>query len=151
MTDLHFLFSGPVVGEIEGAFAQDWRHATGETLPEPDAPEPAGPSWCRVIPDGPDEDMERIAHVLLGAVGAARTRLGIMTPYFLPTRELSGALVAAALRPAISPAVTSRPASRARPSRAHRSAPSAGSNTSTLSSKFRRRLRVSRLAEPTCA
>ena len=42
--------------------------------------------------------MERIAHVLLGAVGAARTRLGIMTPYFLPTRELSGALVAAALR-----------------------------------------------------
>lgn len=98
VSDLHFRLSGPVVADIEAAFAQDWRHATGEVLPEPVIGPDTGTSWCRVIPDGPNEDMERIAHVMLGVVCAARERVGIMTPYFLPTRELAGALVAAALR-----------------------------------------------------
>jgi cardiolipin synthase len=35
---------------------------------------------------------------LIGAISAARRRISIMTPYFLPPRELIGALQAAALR-----------------------------------------------------
>jgi cardiolipin synthase len=60
-------------------------------------PQPATAS-CRVITDGPNEDIDRLALVLLSAVSAAQRRICIATPYFLPGRELIGALQAAALR-----------------------------------------------------
>ncbi len=48
--------------------------------------------------DGPNEDLDRLAMVLIGAVSAAQHSVCIMTPYFLPPRELISALQAAALR-----------------------------------------------------
>ena len=48
--------------------------------------------------DGPNEDLDRLALILNGAVGGAQKRVSIMTPYFLPSRELIGALQSAALR-----------------------------------------------------
>jgi cardiolipin synthase len=97
--DLHLRLRGPVVGQMETVFAEDWHFATGQALPEP-APGGIGPgsASCRVITDGPNEDLDRLALVLLAAVSAAQRRVTIMTPYFLPSRELLGALQAAALR-----------------------------------------------------
>ncbi|GAB4353080.1 MAG: cardiolipin synthase [Immundisolibacter sp.] len=97
--DLHLRLRGPVVHQIEAVFAEDWRFATGQALPEPaPAGNPTGDAACRVIADGPNEDLDRLALVLLAAVSAAQRRIAIMTPYFLPGRELLGALQAAALR-----------------------------------------------------
>lgn len=99
VVDLHLRLRGPVVGQIEAVFAEDWHFATGQTLPEPThAAAGAGSAACRVITDGPNEDLDRLALVLLAAVSAAQRRVAIMTPYFLPARELLGALQAAALR-----------------------------------------------------
>lgn len=97
--DLHLRLRGPVVGQIEAVFAEDWHFATGQALPEP-APGGVsrGSASCRVITDGPNEDLDRLALVLLAAVSAAQRRVVIMTPYFLPSRELLGVLQAAALR-----------------------------------------------------
>ena len=97
--DLHLRLRGPVVSQIEAVFAEDWHFATGQALPEPRLVA-AGPgsAACRVITDGPNEDLDRLALVLLAAVSAAQRRVAIMTPYFLPARELLGALQAAALR-----------------------------------------------------
>lgn len=97
--DTHFRIGGPVVAQIEQTFLEDWGFATGEHLTRTDivAP-PAGPAICRTIVEGPNEDFYKLAMILLGAVSAARRRVTIMTPYFLPSRELSGALQAAALR-----------------------------------------------------
>ena len=97
--DLHLRLRGPVVSQIEAVFAEDWQFATGQTLPEatPGAVG-AGSAACRVITDGPNEDLDRLALVLLAAVSAAQRRVVIMTHYFLPARELLGALQAAALR-----------------------------------------------------
>jgi cardiolipin synthase len=53
---------------------------------------------CRAIADGPDEELDRLLLLLVGAVGLARRQVAIMTPYFIPPRELLGALQAAALR-----------------------------------------------------
>ncbi len=99
VVDLHQRLSGPVVGQIEAVFAEDWRFATGEALPEPTpASAGVGMAQCRVINDGPNEDLDRLALVLLAAMSAAQRRIAIMTPYFLPSRELLGTIQAAALR-----------------------------------------------------
>ena len=42
--------------------------------------------------------MDKLTVVLAGATSLARRRVLVMTPYFLPPRELSGALVSAAVR-----------------------------------------------------
>lgn len=53
---------------------------------------------CRVLLDGPDEDLDTLDTIFVAAVSAARRQVAVMTPYFLPSRELIGALQAAALR-----------------------------------------------------
>ncbi|MGE0811208.1 MAG: phosphatidylserine/phosphatidylglycerophosphate/cardiolipin synthase family protein [Immundisolibacter sp.] len=99
VADLHLRLTGPVVSQIESVFAEDWQFATGQTLPDPKPARPnAHGAACRVITDGPNEDLDRLALVLLAAVSAAQRRIAIVTPYFLPSRELVGALQAAALR-----------------------------------------------------
>ena len=97
-SDLHFRAGGPVVVQLAAAFQRDWAFATGERLTLPTPPDPLGDARCRVITDGPDEDLDKLVMVLLGAISAAHLRIRIMTPYFLPPRELVAALQAAALR-----------------------------------------------------
>ncbi len=97
--DVHFRFSGPVAAQLEQAFTEDWERAGGvwpETEFSPRAS--AGDASCRVLTDGPGEDMDKLTIVLTGAVSLARQRVLVMTPYFLPPRELIGAMVSAALR-----------------------------------------------------
>jgi len=97
--DAHFRLRGPIVGQIESVFFEDWYFLTGE-LPETklDAPEVAGAALCRTIVDGPNEDMDKLQTILVGVVSLARRRLWIMTPYFLPPAGLVAAMQAAALR-----------------------------------------------------
>ncbi|HXV76830.1 MAG TPA: cardiolipin synthase [Candidatus Polarisedimenticolaceae bacterium] len=98
--DLHFRVDGPVVRQLEDTFLADWGFATGDPPPERrnPLPEPAGDALCRVILDGPDEDLGKLATVINGAISAARSRVAILSPYFLPPREMTSALQAAALR-----------------------------------------------------
>ncbi|MEY4608751.1 MAG: hypothetical protein RL625_968 [Gemmatimonadota bacterium] len=99
--DLHFRFTGPIVAQIQDAFAEDWVFSTGEILDGPAwYPElPAvGGTVARVITDGPDGDLEVLARVLHGAIDMARETITIVTPYFLPDPALITALSVAALR-----------------------------------------------------
>jgi cardiolipin synthase A/B len=100
--DVHFRFRGPVVRQMMSAFAFDWQFSSGEALPDelwqpPPQPD-AGPVLARGIPDGPDEDFESLLFTFLGAIGQARERIRIVTPYFLPDKQLIDALKVAALR-----------------------------------------------------
>jgi cardiolipin synthase len=98
---LHFGFEGPVVLDLQEAFAIDWAFATGESLSGDlwfPVLERVGDAWCRGVPDGPDEDFDKMTYTLLGAVAAARQRLRIVTPYFLPDGGLAQALQVAAMR-----------------------------------------------------
>ncbi|EAR20545.1 phospholipase D-like domain-containing protein [Nitrococcus mobilis] len=99
ITDMHFRIEGPVARQIESVFLSDWLFTTGDSrLPEHPPPAAAGNAFCRTIIDGPHESLNRLAMVLVGAIAAARHRIAIMTPYFLPPRELISALQAAAIR-----------------------------------------------------
>lgn len=99
--DLHFRIEGPLVGQLQEAFAEDWAFTTREVL--------EGPGWfpsltevgdtaARVISDGPDGDIEIMRTVLLGALSSARESVRIVTPYFLPDPGMISALGVAALR-----------------------------------------------------
>jgi len=97
--DLHFQLQGPIVAQLSDVFVRTWALASGApldlSLPEPMA---TGSLWCRALTDGPDEDLDRLTMLWSAALAQARHSARIMTPYFLPPRELVGALQAAALR-----------------------------------------------------
>lgn len=98
MADLQFRMEGPVVAQLEGVFIDGWRFASGEKLAPTEPPPAAGEVACRVVTDGPNDAVDRLQLILLAAIANAHKRVCIMTPYFIPTPELSGALQAAALR-----------------------------------------------------
>ncbi len=98
MSDLHFALRGPIVTQLAQTFAEDWAFAAGERLAA-SPPQPAsGPSTSRVITGGPDQDLDKLLLVILGALSSARRCVQIMTPYFIPPLELVAALETAALR-----------------------------------------------------
>jgi cardiolipin synthase len=99
--DLHFRITGPVVTQLQEAFADDWRFTTGEALRgEAWFPKPprSGPVLCRGVIDGPDENFEKLRWTLLGALAMSRQSVRIVTPYFLPDTGIVSALNLAALR-----------------------------------------------------
>lgn len=99
--DVHFLAHGTIVRRLDDVFRRDWWIATKRKL---EAPVPASTSTeqgsvlCRVIDDGPDENLDALAMTLLGVFAAAEKCITIMTPYFLPHRELIAAMQSASLR-----------------------------------------------------
>lgn len=99
--DIHFRVEGSAVRQLEHAFLEDWSFAVGTDRPEPLEPVPGDP-WapvsCRTVLDGPDENLNKLIDILLGAISAASRSIFIMTPYFLPPREMIAALNSAALR-----------------------------------------------------
>ena len=99
--DLHFRVEGPVLSQLQDAFAGDWAFTTGEILEGetwfPQLNEP-GNVIARVITDGPDADFEKARWTLLAALAEAQTSVQILTPYFLPEPSLVSALNLAALR-----------------------------------------------------
>jgi cardiolipin synthase len=103
--DTHFAVLGPVVGQLMAAFAEDWEFTTREKLagerwfPKHEAaPKGKHDATARVITSGPDQDVEKIEYIVLQAIGCARKRVRVMTPYFLPDERLITALALAALR-----------------------------------------------------
>jgi cardiolipin synthase len=102
--DAHFCVTGPLVADLFHIAAEDWRFATGEVLrgehwriPTPTT-QPGAPVLMRVIASGPDRSVETNHKMLMGAFSVARSSIRIMSPYFLPDRELISALVTAARR-----------------------------------------------------
>jgi cardiolipin synthase len=101
VNDLHFRFEGPIVTQLMVTFAEDWNFMTGEELDGehwwPETPA-AGAIPARGISSGPDEDIGVLSSILATAIGEARRRLRVVTPYFLPDQTLTACLVLAALR-----------------------------------------------------
>ena len=99
IVDLHFRFTGPIAGQLADVFWEDWLFTTAEhRAAAPPIPAPEGHLPCRVITDGPGEDLDKLSLILHAVIATARHSVWIVTPYFLPTRELLTAIQIAALR-----------------------------------------------------
>ena len=98
--DTHLRLEGPVVQEIQLAFLEDWHWATGE-LPtlawEPRAAEP-GRHCVQALPTGPADALQSCQLLFAAAINAARDRIWIASPYFVPGSAEIAALQLAALR-----------------------------------------------------
>ena len=100
--DTHFRVTGPAVADLHAVAAEDWHFASGEQLepvifnaPDDDMPLP---TYVRVVSSGPDASLETNHKMLIGAFSVAHSHIRIMSPYFIPDRELVSALVTAARR-----------------------------------------------------
>ncbi|HTG45484.1 MAG TPA: phospholipase D-like domain-containing protein, partial [Verrucomicrobiae bacterium] len=99
--DLHFKIRGPVVAQLQDVFANDWFFTTREELAgEKWFPplEAKGEVYARGIADGPDLDLDKLRWTIMGALSCAKSRVRIITPYFLPDQSLIAALNVASLR-----------------------------------------------------
>ncbi len=96
--------SGPVVAELEAAFATDWYSETGELLDSRTAPEttlevsPAGDVLCQVLPSGSGFENDNNLKLFTSLIHAARHTLVITNPYFVPDDALMTAITSAAQR-----------------------------------------------------
>ncbi len=99
--DLQFRIQGPVVGDLQRIFLEDWYFVSGRLLDDLPffPPLPAcGEAVLRAIGDGPDREFRKLEWIVTGALSTARRRVRIMTPYFIPDRPMLIALSTAALR-----------------------------------------------------
>ena len=99
--DLHLRLEGDVVRSLQLVFVEDWAYATGKrgflgelahSMPEPSR----GSIAAQVITSGPDSDWEAIHRLHVGAIHAARRRVWLVTPYFVPGEAAKMALTSAA-------------------------------------------------------
>ncbi len=99
--DLHFRVDGPVVGHLQEVFLSDWAFCTGEVLSGAEwypISDDNGTAISRGIPDGPDEDFEKLQWIVHGALTAAQSSVRIVTPYFIPDSALIKTINLTALR-----------------------------------------------------
>ena len=85
---------------VQVSFVEDWHWAAGEPLRLRWRPAPAAarghPVLC--LPSGPADELETCTLFFIAAIGQARTRLWIASPYFVPDEQFVTALQLAALR-----------------------------------------------------
>ena len=100
--DLHLRIEGDAVRVLQLVFAEDWVYATGnqDCLPaiREQTPRAApGPIAAQVLSSGPDNGWEAIHRVHVAAIHAARSRVWLTTPYFVPGEAAMMALTSAAM------------------------------------------------------
>ena len=100
--DLAFVLEGPTVRHWDEVFCRDWEFASGETpaLPPEETRrcEPVGQAVVQFVPSGPDMDGDALYDAILSMIFAAKRRLWVVTPYFVPDEPLCQALMLAARR-----------------------------------------------------
>nr|WP_201468784.1 cardiolipin synthase [Microbacterium hydrocarbonoxydans] len=96
--DLMVRIDGPVVLSVNAIFLSDWYSETDEVLQEIDishAETGSGDLDCQVVPSGPGFEVENNLRLFLGLLYAAKERIMIVSPYFVPDEALLLAVTAA--------------------------------------------------------
>ncbi|MHB1274126.1 MAG: cardiolipin synthase [Rhodanobacter sp.] len=96
--DTQLEMQGPVVAGLRQLFSDDWQWITGAPLPSL-APAPCdGDTQVLLVASGPADRQETASLFFTAAINAARERLWLSTPYFVPDQAVLSALQLAVLR-----------------------------------------------------
>ncbi|WP_114241291.1 cardiolipin synthase [Dyella sp. C9] len=96
--DTHLEIEGPAVADLQRSFAEDWHWVTG-ALPPLLPPGPGvGTAHTLIAATGPADRQETCSLFFVAAIHAARHRLWITTPYFVPDQAVMSALRLAVFR-----------------------------------------------------
>ena len=107
--------TGPAVAELQAVFLADQYFETGERLPREEmfpALEVTGISAAQVVPSGPGYRHENGQELIIALLYAARERVVITTPYFVPDEPFLLAIRSAAARGVVVHLVVSRHANQ---------------------------------------
>lgn len=96
--DTQLELRGPAVADLQQLFAEDWRWITGASPPLPPAPPADGDASALVVASGPADPQETGSLFFTAAINAARQRVWLSTPYFVPDHAVRAALQLAVLR-----------------------------------------------------
>lgn len=97
--DTHLQIRGPAVEAVQLVFMEDWLWATGEVLELPCRALPETQNeTVLVVPTGPADFFPSGQQFFLQLIEAAKERLWIASPYFVPDEAVLAALQGAALR-----------------------------------------------------
>lgn len=99
--DTHFRIEGPVVGQIQAVFIDNWTKATGRVLDGIayfPALKPSGPHAAQMFSSSPTGGSESMHLMYLMAIAAAKQSIHLSSSYFVPEELTVTALVAAARR-----------------------------------------------------
>jgi cardiolipin synthase len=99
--DTHFRVEGPVVGQIQAVFTDNWLKATGVVLDGAayfPPLTPAGTMPAQMFSSSPTGGSESMHLMYLMAITAARQSINLSASYFVPDELTMRALVAAAKR-----------------------------------------------------
>ena len=97
--DTHLRVTGPMVAQLQAVFAEDWAWATEATL-DLDWQPPREDGGCAglILSPGPADLLETGSLYFCNAIGLARERVWIASPYFVPDTDVLSALTLAAQR-----------------------------------------------------
>ena len=99
--DTHCLIRGPVVSQLQLVFAEDWYWATETILLDAlnwEAGRAEENMDALIMATGPADTMETGSLYFCAAITAAKKRIWIASPYFVPENDIMTALKLAALR-----------------------------------------------------
>lgn len=99
--DTHIRLEGDAVYFLQRMFLEDWQLASGERLSHPrlfPVHKCTGEEGVQIIGSAPEDDIDASLAMIIGAVNAAKQRIWIETPYFIPDPAVLRSLKNAVLR-----------------------------------------------------
>lgn len=102
--DTHLMIDGPATFYLQYLFLCDWNFCSikkmefgPEYFPSPTPEEEEiGDDLVQLVPSGPDSKLPVIFYSLIQAIGSAKEKIQITSPYFIPGESLMDALIIAA-------------------------------------------------------
>lgn len=96
--DTHLELRGPAVADLQQLFADDWQWITGTAPPRIPVVPLDGTASTLVVASGPADAQETGSLFFAAAINAARRRVWLSTPYFVPDHAVRAALQLAVFR-----------------------------------------------------
>jgi cardiolipin synthase A/B len=96
--DTQLELQGPAVADLQQLFADDWQWITGARPPLLPSPPCDGHASALVVASGPADLQETGSLFFAAAINAARQRVWLSTPYYVPDHAVRAALQLAVLR-----------------------------------------------------